>query len=657
MNKFRLGLYGMMCAAIGIIMTFVIESLVIFCGQEMPMVLFPLLIAAVSGVLFFCVPKSFSRLIVILMVLCGSALIGAGVLHGNAHRFRTGWDYQNADESAGVKTFFADKRIMLIVPHQDDDLNVLGGTIEEYVRYGSEVYVVYVTNGDMTPAEIRYTEAIDCLAKQGIPEECVIFLGYGDQWQEDGPHIYNAEPGAIVRSRAGYLATYGISDHPAYHDGSDYTIDNLLSDMESVILEYRPDVIFSCDYDEHSDHKATSLVFEKAMGRILRGSSDYRPKVFKGFAYRTAWNNGFDYYSLNLKSTQNSYEEGFEPQVEYYRWEDRVRFPVDASGLSRSLLGSRAYHLLDTYVSQNAYQKAQGVINGDKVFWERFTTSLCNRAEITVSSGDPGMLNDFMLLENSDIIDKNRLPYDGVWIPEAADMERKVSVILPERSDLTSVVLYDHPSPDHNVLEAIVSFDNGERLVVGPLDPIGSPTMIVVDQKQVACFDVELTLTEGDQAGLTEIEAFSGSTNGAEGFVQLMDTNGDFVYDYISDPSGEVVLLPYCYGGIPEVSPEQYNVFGDNDRCEIIWSEQGIVVACPPGESVSVSITSQDGVWDRAYIRNPGRLSRAWIKACQLAELFGLELPTNEEKDEILQHFVVERFQRKLWNLYYRVTH
>ena len=97
---------------------------------------------------------------------------------------------------------FADQKIMLIVPHQDDELNVLGGTIEEFVRYGSEVYVVYLTNGDMTPAEFRYAEAIACLEKQGVPEDHVIFMGYGDQWQEDGPHIYNADPGTVVQSRA-----------------------------------------------------------------------------------------------------------------------------------------------------------------------------------------------------------------------------------------------------------------------------------------------------------------------------------------------------------------------------------------------------------------------------------------------------------------------
>lgn len=555
-------------------------------------------------------------------------LVGvAAIFYGCLSIFSSRSDYRDADADGGAKSFFAEQKVMLIVPHQDDELNVMGGAIEEYVRHGSEVYVVYLTNGDKTKAELRFAEAIACLAKQNIPEDHVIFLGYGDQWEETGPHLYNAEPGEILRSQAGFVATYGTTDHPAYREGKDYTVENLLADMESVVLEYRPDVIYCCDYDEHGEHKATSLAFEKAMGRILKRGADYQPRVFKGYAYRTAWFCVDDYYQFNIYATSRHYDEEYVTSAEPYRWNDRVRLPVNASRLSRSLPGSGLYDLLKTHVSQEAHLNARRVINGDKVFWERHTTSVCNRAQIEVTSGEAGFLNDFMLLETKDLLDRERWPCDGVWHPEVTDTEKRLSVVLPEKTDLTSIVLYDNPEWNQNVLEAVITFDNGEQIMTGPLDPTGASTVIAVNQTQVASFDVALISVEGKAAGLTEIEAFSDSQTNEKGFVQLMDMDEDFAYDYITDPSGELVLQVYHYGSVPELIPENYAVSGDNEKCSVTWSEQGIEVSCPPGEAVTVSVVSEEaGIWDRAYIQNPGQLERMWIKACQHGELVAEEL-------------------------------
>lgn len=626
MNKLHWGWKGILCAVIGVSVLLIADLLSAFAGLDLSMKLRLGMSVVVSGAVFLFGPKSFKKLSVLLLSLLGCIFMGLTAFYASIGIFSDTSDYRNADIDSGVKSYYAEQRVMLIVPHQDDEVNVMGGAIEEYVRYGSEVYVVYLTNGDLTPYELRFSEAIDCLAKQNIPEDHVIFLGYGDQWV-DGPHLYNAEPGKILQSKAGNFATYGTADHPAYREGADYTVENLLANMESVILEYRPDVIYCCDYDAHGEHKATSLVFEKVMGRILQRGTDYQPRIFKGFAYRTAWFGIDDFYDLNMKSTTKYYAEGYVLPVDHYRWADRIRLPVEASGLSRSLPGSGQYDLLKSHVSQEAQTEAKSVINGDRVFWERYTTSLCNRAEIKVTSGDADFLNDFMLLETKDLLDGERWPCDGVWHPEETDPEKRATVILSEKSDLTSIVLYDNPEPGQNVLQVVITFDNGEQVVTGPLDPYGAANVIAVDQKQVAFFEVELTSMEGKAAGLTEIEAFSDSPENPGGFVQLMDAEEEFVYDYITDPSGELVLQVYGYGSIPELTPENYSVSCDNENCSVVWSEQGIVVSCPAGEAVTVSVMSEeDGIWDRAYIQNPGKLKRLWIKVGQHGEILAEEL-------------------------------
>ena len=58
----------------------------------------------------------------------------------------------------------------------------------------------------------------------------------------------------------------------------------MVDDIESVVLEYRPDYILAIDFDTHTDHRGVSISFEKAMERILKKESGYTPKVFKCFA-------------------------------------------------------------------------------------------------------------------------------------------------------------------------------------------------------------------------------------------------------------------------------------------------------------------------------------------------------------------------------------
>lgn len=80
--------------------------------------------------------------------------------------------------------FFRDKNVMIIVPHEDDDINLAGGIIEKYIKEGSEVRVVFTTNGDYSRlGELRLEEAINVLAQMGLHEENIFFLGYGDQWR------------------------------------------------------------------------------------------------------------------------------------------------------------------------------------------------------------------------------------------------------------------------------------------------------------------------------------------------------------------------------------------------------------------------------------------------------------------------------------------
>lgn len=531
------------------------------------------------------------------------------------------------DVDSGKERLYANHRVMLIVPHEDDEINVLGGVMEEYVKYGSEVYPVFVTNGDYDGlAEIRFQEALAVAEYIGIPDENVIFLGYGDQWAENGPHIYNAEPGTVVTSWVGKTETYGTSSHGVFSEGRAYTIDNLMEDMKAVIMKYGPDVIFCSDYDSHIDHKATTLIFEKVMGEILKAEPDYRPVVYKGYAYKTAWYAEADYYETNILSTANVFEDPYWQKPEVYHWEERVRLPVRADALSRSVCSSDIYHTLALHESQGAFAQAGRVINGDRVVWKRDTNSLCYNAEIETSSASANVLNDFMLIDNDNLVEEHHSPYDGTWIPEAGDTEKRVTVTFADQVDISNIVLYDHPSEEQNILNAVILFDDGTSVNTGCLDAGGAATRIPVEKYGVRSFTVVLCDTEGAQAGLTEIEAYQDMPEQGFGYIKLMDEEGNFAYDYWVDADGYAEFGLYSYGDVATTANEGLQITCDNEKCEAAWKNGVLKVNCPKGETAVITVTCAEmGVSDSICVRNPGFWQRLQCSVGQKMEAFFLQ--------------------------------
>lgn len=608
----------------------ILDAVSVYFGRALSAVKFAGLLG-VLAVILFLIPaagRKLRKIAAVGIALAAGVAVLVGTLCWNA--VSQSVKYNAVDE--GKEALYAGHKVMLLVPHQDDDINVLGGVIEEYVKYGSKVHVVFSTNGDYYgQAEVRMGEAINALGALGVPEDHVIFLGYGDQWKADGPHLYNAESGRVMTSFLGETRTYGTAVADVYREGREYTIDHFLGDIEAVILKHRPDVLYCVDYDYNIDHRALSHSFEKVMGRILKAEKDYRPLVLKGYAYNTAWEAVNDFHADNLLATQDAFMEEYNPVPEVYRWADRVRLPVHAENLSRSVISSGLNRALSMYESQGANMYGVRIINSDKVFWQRRTDSLCTGADIRATSGDVSLLNDFMLLECLDLL--NGQPYDGAWIPDDGDTERKIEVAFAEPEMVTSIVLYDSPDPDCNVLNTRIDFDDGFSVETGPLDPGGAGTVISVEEREVDSFTVTLLETEG-AAGLTEIEAFGREDTWKPEFVKIMDEDGNFAYDYWIDPSGAQTFCLYDPSGMAA----EFEVFCLNQHCSAVREGENILVTCPEGAFCLVYVTNEAGErLDTVYIQNPGKMERVW-------KTFWLQAEKN-----VLELCEVKRFHERLF--------
>lgn len=459
------------------------------------------------------------------------------------------------DSNDGVDNSFYDsqfknKKVMVIVPHEDDDLLISGQVLPPMYKNGADVRVVFATNGDKrVSAYTRQSEACNALEKLGIPREKVIFLGY-----PDGTQLYVGKKAFSFSS--GWDHTYAGKGFKDYHfdrfgTHAKYTAENMVDDLESVVLEYRPDYILAIDFDTHTDHRGVSISFEKAMERILKKESGYTPKVLKCFGYSLAWKSKPDFYALNIKSTvmqdrEKNNDPSYETDVPQYRWNNRVRLPIDKKSLSHSILRCSEYKALSEHLSQYAYCYSERIINGDSVYWNRRTDSLTYNADISVSSGDASLLNDFRLIGVG-----NRTAGPNVKLENCVsrfdknDAQKTVTVKFDSPKTVSCVSLYDNFGLNSNILGGVITFSDGSKVEVPALNADGSETRVVFEPKHnITSFTFKVTEYEG-VAGLDEIEAFENADYDMDfSLIKLKNADtDDYIYNYLITPDEKSLNL------------------------------------------------------------------------------------------------------------------
>lgn len=459
------------------------------------------------------------------------------------------------DSNDGVDNSFYDsqfknKKVMVIVPHEDDDLLISGQVLPSMYKNGADVRVVFATNGDKrVSAYTRQSEACNALEKLGIPREKVIFLGY-----PDGTQLYIGKKAFSFSS--GWDHTYAGKGFKDYHfdrfgTHAKYTAENMVDDIESVVLEYRPDYILAIDFDTHTDHRGVSISFEKAMERILKKEGGYTPKVLKCFGYSLAWKSKPDFYALNIKSTvmqdrEKNNDPSYETDVPQYRWNNRVRLPIDKKSLSHSILRCSEYKALSEHLSQYAYCYSERIINGDSVYWNRRTDSLTYNADISVSSGDASLLNDFRLIGVGNRTAGLHVKLENcVSRFDKNDAQKTVTVKFDSPKTVSCVSLYDNFGLNSNILGGVITFSDGSKVEVPALNADGSETRVVFETKHnITSFTFKVTEYEG-VAGLDEIEAFENADYDM-GFSLIKLKNADtddYIYNYLITPDEKSLNL------------------------------------------------------------------------------------------------------------------
>ena len=416
------------------------------------------------------------------------------------------------------------QKVLLIVPHQDDELFVGGGLFRTLATCGDfEAYVVYMTNGDFFPheAKVRLREALHVLnGFCGVEESHVFFLGYGDGWKEGG-HIYHQEGEKPLVSMAGRTETYGLEGHEDYRftrsgRHSACRRADMKQDLKDVIAEVRPELLLVVDFDKHADHKAVSLLSEECLGELFREDASYRPLVLKRFAYDGVWKGRADFFELPRRGTVLA---GLSQTP--YMPEEELRFAMPQDCAAPVLSQNAFFRALRRHQTQEAWQKADEIINIDEVFFRRETDNLLYAAELTASSGNPEYLRDFKLFDCGDVTEKKLALKECGWKPAEEDLEKKVWIRFETPQTVGRIAAYARGNGGADRLEAA-------EPVRMDITPDGKRNFCTFEPRErVREMTLRIGAWEGVVWGITELEILPPEEKGLPETLERLLFRGD----------------------------------------------------------------------------------------------------------------------------------
>lgn len=273
-------------------------------------------------------------------------------------------------------------QIMVIVPHQDDEILMCAGILRSAVLAGLRPVVVMVTNGDCGSSDgetgrARLRETLNSLALLGVGSGQVEFLGYADTGMPREEsflyRLYRETDGERVFASHCCAQTYGLPEKQTFHRttwGAEaaYTRKNLAGDLESVIRAYRPDKIFTTHpADTHGDHEAL-FWFTADILRDMRAAGEAAPKLYGGLVHSPA---GDDRWPARGTGGVYGCPEGLD-RISPWKWEERVRFavPEEMRGPLDGNLKHRAVAAFPTALKPDAAAFLFSFVKDEELFWQ-----------------------------------------------------------------------------------------------------------------------------------------------------------------------------------------------------------------------------------------------------------------------------------------------
>lgn len=266
--------------------------------------------------------------------------------------------------------------LLVIVPHQDDEILIGAGLIYQLLKQKKKVTVAIVTNGDyecndFSKGRMRLRETLAGLEVLGLSKENVFFLGYADTGmpREESflTALFHAEEGEKVFPSSTSSLTYGLEDKEDFHylcfgEHGTYSRNTLMNDLQELIKRRSPDVILTTHpLDMHGDHEAL-FYFVKSVLEDKNVFSDIR--VFGGMVHSPEGDETWPLRDSLCFTCPKGMEES---------WEERLVLPLGANFIGGKIDGNLKYEALKKYetaLEPNAVDYLMAFMKDEEIFWE-----------------------------------------------------------------------------------------------------------------------------------------------------------------------------------------------------------------------------------------------------------------------------------------------
>lgn len=430
------------------------------------------------------------------------------------------------------------KKIMVLAPHQDDEMLMAGGIIKRAIEVGDEVKVLLATNGDYNgkgSGEGRIVETINALGAIGLNKENIIFLGYADTGGLGGAQtyqdsflykLYTGKKEEIFTSRWSNQFTYGNTNAKLdYHfekwgEHAAYTRENFLNDLQMAIKEYLPtDIYVPSRYDMHFDHAYLDLFAIEAIQNIQLENSSYNPTLHESIIHSCAGDSKWPIINSDEKGILAlNMPEGLET-LTMFKWNERENVNVPYSMRQIPFAYNLKDRALRLYTSQY-YDYIGSFAKVNEIFWTRDFSSFAKTAIITASSqkdSDDGKIDQSAVKAVDGVRDgtASGLPYGhpryphAEWVSDNETIGAWINLDFGIKKSISKIVLYDRPNEDSQIISGKLIFDDGTEVEVGTLPNNGSPLEIELSKNSTSVKFVVTGVSDSTVAvGLAEIEVY-----------------------------------------------------------------------------------------------------------------------------------------------------
>jgi LmbE family N-acetylglucosaminyl deacetylase len=259
-------------------------------------------------------------------------------------------------------------RILILVPHPDDEAIGCAGIIQEARGLKAPLRIVYLTNGDHNQVafivyekritlkqgefihmgQVRRKEAVAAMKLLGLSEKDLVFLGYPDfgtfsifsqYWQDTLP----------FKSLLTRISSVPYKENFSF--GAPYKGESMLSDLKKIILEYKPNKIFvSHPADTNVDHKTFYLLLQVALADLSGQITP--PKIYPYLVHCVGWPLPRHYHPDLFLSPPQQFPDTQVGWSQYLLTNEEVEKKHRAVLCYKSQTESSAFYLL-SFVRQN----------------------------------------------------------------------------------------------------------------------------------------------------------------------------------------------------------------------------------------------------------------------------------------------------------------